>query len=480
MAYLTQQLATHADQSPDGVALRCDDQQLSWAVLLEHVEALGAWIISKTPACGSVAIDLPTSLDFSVAFLASVHVGRRAIVYDHSWSEQIRTDVESSIKIDLTISSDTFPDIRSLPSPKSPFDRPVETTPLMVGFTSGSTGKVKGYERTHGSWVSSILSAQSVFEITAEDRVCAPGSVSFSLFLYALVHCVYAGASLRLCQHFQPKRILEAMRADHSTVLLAVPTQARFLIDIASRSDQPVSDTLRMIISSGAKWRGGISAMHRRAISNAEVVEFYGASELSFVTAACESDNPPPNSVGKPFAGVSIDIRASNGARMGHGETGVIWVKSAMLFSGYVVGESPESKWDADYFTVGDHGYLDTDGYLYVVGREKRMIVTSGANLYPEAVEAVISEHCSVDAVSVLGIDEVLRGQRVVAFIKFKKDATRPTAHQISEVCRLHLGQHAVPSKFYLVDDWPLAASGKTNHEALIQMIRNASEIRQL
>ena len=480
MTYLTHLLATHADNRPDGVALHCEDQHLTWSGLHKQVKALSAWVATETPEGGSVAIDLPTSLEFAVAFLATTHAGRRAIVYDHSWSPAIRSDVEAALQIDLRISPDSFPDRATLPDGQGAVTNPTSETPLMAGFTSGSTGKIKGYERTHGSWVASILTAQEVFAITPEDRVCAPGSVSFSLFLYALAHCVYVGASLRLCRDFKPRRILEEMHTDRSTVLLAVPTQAKLLIDVAAKSEKPVSDALRMVITSGAKWRGGLSDAQRRAIGHAEILEFYGASELSFVSVARERDNAPVQSVGKPFNGVIVDIRAPDGTRLGTGQTGAIWVRSAMLFSRYVVGESPESKWDDGYFTVGDHGFLDADGYLYVVGREKRMLVTSGANLYPEAVEAVIAGHASIENVSVMGVDEALRGQRVVAFLKLKQNECRPGVREIADICLSRLGRHAVPSKFFLVYEWPLSASGKTNHQALLEMINASEKLQQL
>jgi long-chain acyl-CoA synthetase len=480
MTYLTCLLSKHAGANPDGIALRCEAQELTWSALHEQVENFSAWIVSRTPDGGSVAIDLPTSLDFAVAFLATVHVGRRAVIYDHNWPHAIRSDVENALQIDLSISSDTWPVVDTLQGLPGDFVAPDADTPLMVGFTSGSTGKVKGYERTHGSWISSIVSAQKSFDIRPGDWVCAPGSVSFSLFLYALAHCVYVGAALRLSGHFQPKRILEGMHTDRCTVLLAVPTQAKLLIGTAARSANYDLGALRMIISSGARWGADLSDAHRRVVPNARIFEFYGASELSFVSVAQLYDTVPPGSVGKPFDGVTIEIRAPDGSRCGDGQTGAIWVKSSMLFSRYVVGESPESKWDADFFTVGDHGHLDADGYLYIAGREKRMLVTSGVNLYPEAVEAVISSHDAIEDVSVMGVDEALRGQRVVAFLKLRQNEKKPSSREIAGMCVTELGRHATPSKFYVIDEWPLAESGKTNHQALLEMIGTTSEIQQL
>ncbi|WNK00881.1 AMP-binding protein [Thalassospiraceae bacterium LMO-JJ14] len=480
MTYLTEFLGAHAAERPDDVALYCSKSQLTWAELFNQVEILGAWIASQTPEDGSVAIDIPTSIEFAVTFLATANAGRRAIIYDNTWSPTIRSDVEKSVQVDLCVSQTSFPDIRTLPCASLSIKTPDADTPLMVGFTSGSTGKVKGFERTHGSWVSSILAAQSEFSMRHDDRVCAPGSVSFSLFLYALAHCIYVGASLRLCQQFQPKNILADMRSDRSTVLLAVPTQAKLLIDMASRSGVPLSDSLRLIITSGAKWRGGITNDQQCAIQNAEILEFYGASELSFVSIARPGDNPPANSVGKAFDGVEIDIRGADGTSLEQGRTGAIWVRSPMLFSRYVIGESPECMWDKGFFTVGDHGYLDTDGFLYLAGREMRMIITSGANLYAEAVEAAIGVHESVENVSVIGIDEALRGQRVIAFLKLKQNGCKPNAREFAAICRSQLGRHAIPSKFYLVDDWPLAASGKTNHQALLAMANAPEALPQL
>lgn len=472
MTNITQALATHAEVRPSDVALRCGERQLTWKDLAKRVAVLGAWMASRTPTGGSIAIDMPTSLEFALAFLGAAHAGRRAVVYDRTWSEQIRTDVEASLGVDLRLTPETFPEIENLPTPDEKRPALVSETPLMVGFTSGSTGRVKGYERNHRSWVESIRAAQPAFELTPGDRVCAPGSVSFSLFLYALVHCIHVGASLRLCTQFRPKRILGEMRADKCTVLLAVPTQAKVLIDAACRSAQSVSDELRLVITSGAKWRGDLSDAQRRAINDARILEFYGASETSFISIAHIDDGTPPHSVGKPFKGVEIDIRAADGRSLPAGETGKIWVKSAMLFTRYVVGDSPESAWEGGYLTVGDHGYLDAAGFLYIAGREKRMLVTAGANLYPEAVENVIAGHRAIENVSVIGIDEAVRGQRVVAFLKLKAGSERPSVFELSDLCRSRLGRHATPSKFYVVDDWPVAASGKTDFDALLQRVK--------
>jgi acyl-coenzyme A synthetase/AMP-(fatty) acid ligase len=168
--------------------------------------------------------------------------------------------------------------------------------------------------------------------------------------------------------------------------------------------------------------------------------------------------------VGKPFSNVDIDIRQPQ-PPMG---TGQIFVRSPMLFMDYV-GASQDSTAavrDGDWLSVRDMGYLDAQGYLYMVGRENRMVVTQGKNLFPEEVESVLLSLPEVTHASVLGMPDPIRGQQVVAIVNANAQ-TSLTAHTLSEQCRKHLESYKVPKRFFVCNDWVMTASGKTDHAAL-------------
>ncbi len=173
---------------------------------------------------------------------------------------------------------------------------------------------------------------------------------------------------------------------------------------------------MRWVLSSGAKWFATASEDLRRLAPGARFAEFYGASELSFVAVRkCEEDCPE-SSVGRAFSNVTITIRRNDGAVAPPFEVGRVFVRSPYLFSGYATQEDPLARFGEE-MSVGDFGFLDAKGYLHLVGRSDRMIVTSGKNVFAEEVERAIEKAPGVRACAVFGVPDPVRGQMIVALI---------------------------------------------------------------
>src|SRR5690606_21677595 len=119
----------------------------------------------------------------------------------------------------------------------------------------------------------------------------------------------------------------------------------------------------------------------------ARFAEFYGASELSFTTVVKDDEAVPPDLVGRAFRDVVITIRDHAGRLLPPGEAGLVFVESPFVFMEYACGASEPPQWLGDAITVGDVGRLDDRGFLHLVGRASRMIITSGKNVHPEEVE---------------------------------------------------------------------------------------------
>jgi long-chain acyl-CoA synthetase len=335
--------------------------------------------------------------------------------------------------------------------------------PFYVGFTSGSTGMPKGYRRHHLSWTESARHDALEFGINSDDMIVAPGTLTHSLFLYALVHGLNAGARVILCRRFRPDTVVRLIAGERATVLYGVPTQLQMMIKAAG--DEALT-SMRWILSSGAKWPVGEREPLRRLFPNAQFAEFYGASETGFMTVAKADEGAPETSVGRAFSGVVLTIRDRAGRPIPRGKAGYVFAQSPFLFMNYACGEEADLLRYGEEISVGDIGLLDPRGFLHLVGRASRKIVTSGKNVYPEEIERVIERHPMVTAAAVLGAPDQSRGERLIALVHIRADAVVTSADLIAHQ-RKSLPLYKVPRVYASVAEWPLTRSGKTDFQKL-------------
>jgi long-chain acyl-CoA synthetase len=356
----------------------------------------------------------------------------------------------------------------------------------IVGTTSGSTGLAKKYRRTQESWRASFAADHHEFGLNEHDVLIAPGSLQHSLFSYALCHGVSIGATVVLSESFRPDRVLEQIEQYQGTVLYGVPTQLKLIVqqargDAFGRARGKTFPSVRWVLSSGARWFSEILPELKRSFPNACIAEFYGASELSFVSLALHTNDAtlPQGSVGRPFHGTQIQIELANE------KTGKIWVCSQGLFDSYI--DKPPSdfseKTDADgkrWCSVGDLGWMDEQGYLFLTGRESRKLVVSGKNLYPEEVEQLLLSHPHIEEAAVLGVPDNLRGERLVAAVKFS--CNEPEAERGDQAFALSSAEliaflkpliedFKLPRHYVTINDWPRTATGKTDFSALQNLV---------
>ena len=425
--------------------------QLHTAVV-QHADTL---IQQHAPA--TVFVDDQLSIiQQMVAFMGIIHSGRCAAVSDPDWPSAVRDSVKRALGASLTEPSHT-----STATPASPF---------YIGFTSGSTGIPKGFRRHHQSWTESLRVCIDTFGPDAASCVIAPGRFSHSLFLFGMVLGLWSGAGVVVQDKFSAPRLLDTLRSGRTPCLVAVPSQLLLMLELAARRKLSPIDGVRLILISGARWMRERTPALQALFPNARIVEFYGASETSFMAWMDADASAPPHAVGKPFSNVEIDIRQPQ-PPLG---TGQIFVRSPMLFTDYVGAATDHTAAvrDGDWLSVRDMGYVDAQGYLCLVGRENRMVVTQGKNLFPEEVEAVLLSCPEVAQASVLGLPDAIRGQQVVAIVCASHEASDVSAHVLAELCRAQLESYKVPKRFFVCTDWPMTASGKTDHPALAQQLQ--------
>jgi long-chain acyl-CoA synthetase len=484
---ITATLPRHAVETPDRLAIVCDDHAVTWRELDRAVNRLAGHLARVVPAGRGVALHLANGPALVLLFLAACRAGREAQILDPAWPPDMTRNTLAALWPGIVVSGEAaavagVAAAATVVDPYGPFDlvsdalgacrsysavvEPDPLTPFYVGFTSGSTGTPKGYRRHHRSWIESFRAGDREFDIGAGDVVLAPGGLTHSLFLYGLAHGLHVGATVVLCRQFRPNLVNRLIAVHRASVIYGVPTQLEMMIEAAIHDRAPPFAGVRWILSSGAKWQGRAISELRRQFPAARFAEFYGASELSFVTVARDDEDVPADSVGRPFAGVDVTIRDDDGRRLPPGAAGRVFVASPFLFMEYACGsETPLSR-HGDAVSVGDVGVLDERGYLRLAGRANRMIVTSGKNVHPEEIERVLEGHPAVLAAAVLGIVDERRGERLVALLRLGKDA-RVTSSDLIGYARPSLPLSRIPRRFAVPAQWPTTSSGKTDFDAL-------------
>ena len=464
-------LAHWARVRPDAVAVDDGNEALTFAQLhaaihmrVQHLNA------AKSPA--TILLDAAQNpVPLVCDFIATNASGRCAALGDASWPPGQRAQVQRMV------------DEINAKSASSAYPASAGCSPFYIGFTSGSTGSPKGFRRHHQSWAESFRVCADTFGSATTGRILAPGYLSHSLFLFGALLGIWTGGGVQLQRRFSASQCLATLRAGGTPCLVAVPSQLLVMLQLAARRQiAPIAD-VRLVLISGARWMRQHTPALQALFPQARIVEFYGASEASFIAWMDADASAPPQVVGRAFSNVQLQIRNAGGDALPAGEVGQIWVKSPMLFIDYVGhADATAAERDGDWLSVRDMGSISADGLLTLVGRAQRMLVTNGKNLFPEELEAVLAEHPRVAAASVHGVDDALRGKQVWAVLQLRSDAAIHPLQTLADNalladlqhwCRARLEAYKTPRRWLICHaaDWPHTASGKTDHKAVAAML---------
>lgn len=455
-------LAEWAQSRGEVVAIRSGAQTLTFAQLHAAVTQRCAAIVKAQAAATLMVNEALPMIDRLVDFLAIISSGRCAAVADPDWPPAMRQAVRLA-----------------MPAQAADLPAPLPGAPFYVGYTSGSTGTPKGFMRDHQSWTHSFRACLDEFGPDAGSTILAPGKDSHSLFLFGMLLGLWSGAGVVVQEHFSAARALDTLRGGLTPCLVAVPSQLMLMVEVAKRRGGAPIDAVRLILISGSRWIRDRNAELRALFPRARIIEFYGASETSFIAWTDSEETIPMQVVGRPFRNVEVQVRDNAGAvASGNADgVGLIYVRSPMVFMDYVGGAVDDTAAirDGDWLSVRDQGYLDAQGRLCLAGRQNRMIVTKGKNLFAEELETVLQTHPAIESASVHGVDDPLRGRQIVAILKLRQDFVKepPSALQLSAWCRGRLEAYKSPRHYFVCPQWRLTASGKTDHRALAQVLRH-------
>ncbi|MDR6987312.1 acyl-CoA synthetase (AMP-forming)/AMP-acid ligase II [Paenarthrobacter nitroguajacolicus] len=444
-----------ADERPHDTAVVVGTSRLTWAGLRD-----AATMLLQNTADITVLAE-PNSARFVERYVAAVAGDRRCAVLDPEWPLPLIQEVAARIggagkRTDTQL-----------------VDGNAGST-FLIGLTSGTTSVPKAFTRSRSSWQVSFEASIEFFGLSQEDRTLAPGPLSASLNLYALSECLYAGAAFHTLESFDVGAAHAAITHDGITRLVLVPTMLRLLSERGLAGEVDASG-IRSIVCAGSKLDARTLEAARRWAPHAAIFEYYGASELSFVSgtrlAAGEPLDAGGTGIGLPFPGVELRILDDSGRPLPEGGHGNICVRSGMVSNGYLWGDDGQALRCLDgWYTVGDQGYLE-EGTLHILGRRSDMIITSGKNVYPHEVELALASVPGIEIAVAAGAPDDIRGQKVIAGVVPSYGAV--TAIQLRSGLDGLLARDKRPLQYYVLSELPVTDRGKVSRMVLLDWIKN-------
>lgn len=336
--------------------------------------------------------------------------------------------------------------------------------------TSGSTGVPRRIRRTHSSWIRSFRENARMLEFGASDEFAILGRLAHSLSLYGALEALFLGARLHDLSGLRPGAQLSGLSDSRATVLYATPTQLRVLLDPLDQGRARPVSSMRKVMVGGSKLDPGLRAGCAGLFPGAELHEFYGTAETSFV--AIGTGETPPESVGKAYPGVEIRIKRSAAAPAD--APGEIQVRSPYVFIDYAESHSGSANRDGDWIATGETGWLDSEGNLFLAGRTDRMVQIADVNVHPERTELFLLAQEGVAEAAAIPVPDTKRGHCLMAFVRLRGD--RRSRERLERACRAELGAPEAPRRIIPLSNWPLLPSGKTDYEALRAILRSRTK----
>ncbi|AEN74340.1 o-succinylbenzoate--CoA ligase [Rhodothermus marinus SG0.5JP17-172] len=346
--------------------------------------------------------------------------------------------------------------------------------PLMILYTSGTTGRPKGALITHGMIAWNAFNTIHRLDLTSRD-------VSFNAAPFyhtggwnvLLTPFLFKGGHTYLLDRFDPEQILRLCDEVGMTILWGVPTMLRMLAD-HPRFEQTSFRTVRYAIVGGeAMPEPLIRRWHQKGVP---IRQGFGMTEVGVNCFSLPEDDAlrKIGSIGFPNFYVEARIVDETGREVGVDEVGELLMRGPVVTPGY--WQRPEATAEAidaeGWFHTGDLVRRDAEGYFYVVGRKKDMYISGGENVYPAEIEAVLRAHPDVADAAVVGVPDPKWGETGAAFVVPKPGRTL-TAEAVQRYCRSQLAGYKVPRHVFFLEALPLGPTGKCDKQALRERARN-------
>ena len=454
--------AVHGDR----VAIVGGERRMTYAELDRAADGVAAGLHALGVRRGDrVAVMLPNGVEAAVAIYGALRAGAAFTPLNPTLKgERLARLLEHS---GASAALDTPENVAELAGTPPRAEVVVDGDDLAsIIYTSGSTGMPKGVAFLHRNMTFVAGAIVEYLGLRGDDRILCPLPLSHTYGLYHLIMAVRLGATLVLEQGMAfPGRVVEALERERITVLPGVPTTWQVLTSLDGLGERALPD-LRVLTNAGAALSVTQIAQVRRTFPRARLFSMYGQTECKRVCyLPPEELDRRPGSVGIPIPGTQAWVARPDGSPAAPGEVGELMVRGDHVMQGY--WHDPEATAaklrPGGVLRTGDLFRADEDGYLYFVARTDDIIKTRGEKVAPKEVEEVLSGAPGVREAAVVGADDPMLGQAVVAHVS--PASLDPRA--VRRHCRQHLEDFKVPRTVVLHDALPKTHSGKVDLAAL-------------
>jgi long-chain acyl-CoA synthetase len=476
---LFEPLFHHAAASPAEVGVIDDSGEHTWAQLAAAAGGLGVYLAAQTRK-PHVGILLPAGAGFVAAFYGTLLAGKAVVPINFLLGEREIAHIIADSGIDTVISApplagrlESMPlkvvDLTRLPpppagiAPRFPNPRPDDMAVLM--YTSGTSGLPKGVMLTYGNLQSDVDGAIQKANLQKKHHFLGVIPLFHSFGMTAMMLApVQLGAKIIYMARFSAPGAVEAIRKHEVSLVFGVPSMFGAMLRLKSATPEDFKSIYALIC--GGEPLNPILGEQFQARFGLPLYEGYGLTETSPVISLNTPAEHRAASVGKTLPGVEVKIAGEKNEALPTGEEGEIWLRGPMVMHGYY--QLPQATAEAltgdGFFKTGDIGKVDADGYLYVTGRKKEMIIVAGEKAVPREIEAVLMLHPAVVEAAVIGKKDPSRGEVVVAFVQLKEEQTTapPDPAALRDFCRQQgLVAWKCPREVTIVAELPRSPTGK-------------------
>jgi long-chain acyl-CoA synthetase len=453
----------------DRVMIVCENCRAFVAILLA-LAGLDAWSVLVNARLSAREVDEIQD-----------HCGARRVIYTTSVSPHAREHAKrhgAAIQQAAGVGSIAIGPLNEKIEP-APIDTEVAQRVAALIYTSGTTGLPKGVMLTHRNLLFVAAVSAKIRSLSPDDRLYGVLPMSHAVGLsVVLLGSLLSGATLYLAPRFDPVAALATLEKERLTVVLGAPGMFSLLAEYAKLKGLKSLKfpALRIISSSGAPLqpvlKSQVESLFGMMLHNG-----YGVTECSpNISQAKVGEHRTDTSVGQVLPGVEVQLVGPDQKPVPDGEVGELWVRGPNVMKGYY--HAPEETAGAinpeGWFNTRDLARLE-NGYLFIVGRTKELIVRFGLNVYPAEVEAVLNAHPAVVGSAVIGrsVEETEGGEEVVAFVQLWPSPPTSEA-ELAQHAAQRLAPYKRPSQILLVPSMPLTPNGKVIKGLLAKMAQFA------